>query len=145
MGVVILLLFWIILIVVGFPIGISLILSCVSYLLIAGYGINSIVVQMFASLNSFPILAVPLFIFAANLMNRTGLTNTLFYFAKSLIGHVPGGLGHVNILASIFFSGMSGSLLLTLSTKKATTASTINKPTSSYTISSLNIRTAINC
>ncbi len=111
MGVALLLLCWVVLIIVGFPIGISLIMTSVSYLLIAGYGINSIVYQMFSALNTFPILAVPLFIFAANLMNRTGLTDTLFYFAKSIIGHVPGGLGHVNILASIFFSGMSGSAL----------------------------------
>lgn len=111
MGVALLMLAWVVLIVVGYPIGISLIMTCTTYLLIEGYGINSIVYQMFAVLNNFPILAVPLFIFAANLMNKTGLTDTLFYFAKALIGHIPGGLGHVNILASIFFSGMSGSAL----------------------------------
>jgi tripartite ATP-independent transporter DctM subunit len=62
-------------------------------------------------LNSFPLLAVPLFILAAAILNTAGITHHLFGFARSLVGHVRGGLGHVNVLASLFFSGMSGSAL----------------------------------
>ena len=111
MGVILLIIAWLVLLLLGYPIGISLLISCVVYLLFAGYGLSTIVIQMVGVLNSFPTLAIPLFIFAANLMNKTGITDKLFYFAKSLVGHIPGGLGHVNILASIFFSGMSGSAL----------------------------------
>lgn len=111
MSVLILVIVWLILIFIGYPIGLSLLMSCIGYLLLAGYGLSSVSGQMFNVLNSFPILALPMFIFAANLMNRTGLTDRLFYFAQTLVGHIPGGLGHVNVLASIFFSGMSGSAL----------------------------------
>ena len=111
MGVLILVLAWLALIFIGYPIGLSLLVSCVGYLLLAGYGLPSVAGQMFNVLNSFPILALPMFIFAANLMNKTGVTDRLFNFAQSLVGHIPGGLGHVNVLASIFFSGMSGSAL----------------------------------
>jgi tripartite ATP-independent transporter DctM subunit len=62
-------------------------------------------------LNSFPLLAVPLFILAAAILNSAGITHHLFGFARSLVGHIRGGLGHVNVLASLFFSGMSGSAL----------------------------------
>ena len=111
MGVALLIVVWLILIFLGYPIGLSLLISCIGYLVAAGYGLPSIIGQMFNVLNSFPIIALPMFIFAANLMNKTGITDRLFDFAKSLVGHIPGGLGHVNILASIFFSGMSGSAL----------------------------------
>ncbi|MCB1990510.1 MAG: TRAP transporter large permease, partial [Geminicoccaceae bacterium] len=66
---------------------------------------------MVDGLNSFPLLAVPLFILAAGILNSAGITNHLFGFARALVGHVTGGLGHVNVLASLFFSGMSGSAL----------------------------------
>ncbi len=62
-------------------------------------------------LYSFPLLAVPLFILTATLLNSSGISRRLFDFAKTLVGHVPGGLGHVNVLASLFFSGMSGSAM----------------------------------
>ena len=67
--------------------------------------------RMVDGLNSFPLLAVPLFILAAAILNTAGITHHLFGFARSLVGHVRGGLGHVNVLASLFFSGMSGSAL----------------------------------
>jgi len=67
--------------------------------------------RMIKSLESFPILAVPLYILAADLMNQSKITDRLFDFAKHLIGFIPGGLGHVNVLASMIFAGMSGSAL----------------------------------
>ena len=67
--------------------------------------------QMVAGINSFTILSVPLFLLAGNLMNRCGVTDRLFRFARVLVGWLPGGLGHVNVLASFIFAGMSGTAI----------------------------------
>jgi tripartite ATP-independent transporter DctM subunit len=67
------------------------------------------VVPIVNSVNSFLLLAVPLFFFVGRLMNECGLTDRLFAFANSLVGHIRGGLGHVNVLNSMIFAGMSGS------------------------------------
>lgn len=58
--------------------------------------------------HNFPLLAVPFFILAANVMNKGSVTPRIFNFANSLVGHLRGGLGHVNVLASMIFAGMSG-------------------------------------
>ncbi|MCC8189916.1 MAG: TRAP transporter large permease [Planctomycetes bacterium] len=65
--------------------------------------------RMYHGTTGFTLLAIPFFIFAGNLMNIGGITERIFRFAKALVGHIPGGLGQVNILASVIFSGMSGS------------------------------------
>lgn len=65
--------------------------------------------RMIKIFESFPLLAVPLYILAANVMNQSKITDRLFNFAKNLVGFIPGGLGHVNVVASMFFAGMSGS------------------------------------
>ena len=67
--------------------------------------------QMMYGLNSFTILAVPLFLLAGKLMNKCGVTDRLFGFARTLVGWLPGGLGHVNVLASFIFAGMSGTAI----------------------------------
>lgn len=67
--------------------------------------------QMIYGLNSFTILAVPLFLLAGNLMNKCGVTDRLFGFARTIVGWMPGGLGHVNVLASVIFAGMSGTAI----------------------------------
>ncbi len=67
--------------------------------------------RMFAGIDSFPLMAVPFFILASELMTACGLTNSLLRFANALVGHVRGGLGHVNILVSMLFAGISGSAL----------------------------------
>src|SRR5699024_11304177 len=64
-----------------------------------------------SGINNFTLLAIPFFIMTGNLMNSSGITDRIFNFASSLVGHVPGGVGHVNITASLMFSGMSGSSL----------------------------------
>jgi tripartite ATP-independent transporter DctM subunit len=61
--------------------------------------------------DSFPLMAVPFFILAGSIMNSGGITERLFSFANKLVGHITGGLGHANILASIIFSGMSGTAI----------------------------------
>lgn len=67
--------------------------------------------RMFAGIDSFPLMAVPFFILAAELMTAFGLTTALLRFANDLVGHIRGGLGHVNVLISMFFAGISGSAL----------------------------------
>lgn len=67
--------------------------------------------QMMFGLNSFTILAVPLFLLAGKLMNRCGITDKLFMGARAFIGGLPGGLGHVNVLGSFVFAGMSGTAI----------------------------------
>lgn len=64
--------------------------------------------RMFSATTGFTLLAIPFFILAGNLMNRGGITTRIFDFARTLVGHVWGGLGQVNIVASMIFSGMSG-------------------------------------
>ena len=102
---------WLLLILLGMPVAPALIISCLGFLAHAGYGISFAIQRMADSLNSFPTLAVPLFIFAGHLFNRSGITHALFKFSRKLVGHIPGGLGHVNVLVSLFFSGMSGSAI----------------------------------
>ncbi|MCF3933241.1 TRAP transporter large permease [Acuticoccus sp. M5D2P5] len=65
--------------------------------------------RMVYGVNSFPLLAIPFFILAGKIMNSGGVTDRIFVFARRLVGHWRGGLGQVNIAASIIFSGMSGS------------------------------------
>ncbi|EMA54768.1 TRAP transporter large permease [Halococcus salifodinae] len=93
---------------VAFAIGIS---SVVIMLLPFGPGFNvQIVAQRFyTGLNSFILIAVPFFLLAGRIMNEVGMTEDIFDFAEELVGPVPGGLGHVNVVVSMIFSGMSGS------------------------------------
>jgi tripartite ATP-independent transporter DctM subunit len=65
--------------------------------------------QMFKSYNAFVLLAVPFFLLAANLMNSAGITDRLIDLARTMVGHLPGGLGHINVVVSMLFAGISGS------------------------------------
>ena len=69
----------------------------------------SIVVQrMGTGLDSFVLIAIPLFVLAGHLLNRAGIADRIFEFAAAMVGHVRGGLAHVNVVASMIFAGMSG-------------------------------------
>ena len=65
--------------------------------------------MMTAAVNSFPLMAIPFFLLAGNLMNISGVSHRVFAFAQTLVGHIPGGLGHVSVVASMIFAGMTGS------------------------------------
>ncbi|WP_127113342.1 TRAP transporter large permease [Shimia sediminis] len=65
--------------------------------------------QFFSGINVFSLMAIPLFVLAGNLMNVSGLTDRLMAFAKLLVGHLRGGMGHVNVVSSVFFAGVNGS------------------------------------
>ena len=72
----------------------------------------SIPVQyLFTGLDSFTLLAIPLFLLAAKIMNTSGITQKLFDFCMKVVGWLPGGLGHVNLLVSVVFAGMSGTAI----------------------------------
>lgn len=67
--------------------------------------------RFFDGINSFPLMAVPFFILAADLMTASGITTALLRFAAAMVGHVRGGMGHVNVVTSVMFAGISGSAL----------------------------------
>ena len=91
------------------PIVFALPASALLYLAITGSIPPMLVVQRVASgLESYVLLAIPLFIFAGNLFNSAGIATRIFDFATACVGHIRGSLGHVNIVASVIFSGMSG-------------------------------------
>src|SRR5262245_36921456 len=97
---------------VGMPIGHAMLVSSFVYLFITGQDIGLVASQSLNGLfNSFVLIAVPLFILAADIMNASQITDRLFQFANLLVGRLRGGLAHVNVVASVIFSGMSGSAL----------------------------------
>ena len=103
---------FVILIMARAPIAFALLISSVAYLThYGGVPLRVVTQRMAAGPDSFPLLAVPLFIMAGSLMNTGGITERIFDFARTLVGHWTGSLGHVNILASIIFSGMSGAAI----------------------------------
>jgi len=98
-----------ILLILGFPIAFALGIPSLAYILLDKTIPSFAAVQtMVGGANTYPLLAVPFFIFAGNLMNTSGVTTRIFEFSKKWVGHIKGGLGHVNVVASIIFAGMSG-------------------------------------
>lgn len=96
-------------IIMGIPVGIALAGSSAVFIFLDGRIPDVVVIhRMINGVDSFPLLAVPFFILAGNLMNTAGITERIFEFAKALVGWMRGGLGHVNIGASVIFAGMSG-------------------------------------
>ena len=100
---------FVVLLLIGVPISISIGASAVLGCLSLGYPLVVIGQKMVSGIDSFLLIAVPLFILAGNLMNAGKITEKLFDTAKELVGWIPGGLGHANVVASIIFAGMSGS------------------------------------
>jgi len=97
---------------IGMPIGFAMIVAGIAYLFAAGRDVGLAGEQMLNQLyNSFVLLAVPLFIFAANVMNAGTISDRLLAFCLAIVGRLRGGLAHVNVVASLIFSGMSGSAL----------------------------------
>ena len=95
--------------VLGFPVAICLGITSLVALCIGDISLVLLAQRMFTGIDSFPLMAVPFFVLAGELMNRGGTTKRLIDFANVLVGRVPGGLAHTNILASMFFGGISGS------------------------------------
>ncbi|MDC7226001.1 MAG: TRAP transporter large permease [Spirochaetales bacterium] len=102
---------FLLLFLLGLPVMIAIGIPSIVYLLTQGFPIDMLAQRMHYALDSYTLVAVPVFIFAGNLMNSTGITRRIFKFADTLVGRVPGGLAQVNIFASLIFSGMSGAAL----------------------------------
>ncbi len=99
-----------VLVLLRVPVSFALGLATVPiFLLHERLSITLLFTEMFKAYNSFLLLAVPFFLLAANLMNAAGITDRLIRFARALVGHLPGGIGHVNITVSMLFAGISGS------------------------------------
>ncbi|TIP56756.1 MAG: TRAP transporter large permease subunit, partial [Mesorhizobium sp.] len=103
---------FLVLMLVGVPVAVSMAVSSLLYLVFYGVAPDIIAAQrMIAGVESFPLLAVPFFIFAGNLMNIAGVTGRIYSFALALVGWMKGGLAQVNIVGSVVFAGMSGAAL----------------------------------
>ncbi|MDR9759677.1 TRAP transporter large permease [Rhizobium redzepovicii] len=103
---------FLVLMLIGVPVAISMAVASVLYIVLYGVAPDIIVAQrMIAGVESFPLLAVPFFILAGNLMNSAGVTGRIYSFAVALVGWMKGGLAQVNIIGSVIFSGMSGTAL----------------------------------
>lgn len=94
----------------GMPIAWAMALASALYMALGpGVPLQGMVQRLIGGIDSFPLLAIPFFILAGNLMNTGGITNRLITFAKVLVGHVRGGLGHVVVVTNMITAGMSGS------------------------------------
>lgn len=102
---------FLILIILRLPLAFSMSIPAIIYLYVEGIPFVQIPHKMVNSINSYTLLSVPLFIFAGNLMNESGLTDRIFSFVLRIVGRIRGGLAQVNILASLVFSGVSGAAL----------------------------------
>lgn len=111
MELVIMILGVIILIFTGLPVAFSLGLASLSYFLMNPLPLGVISQSITKGSDSFIMLALPLFIASGTIMNKTGITDRIFRFSNNLVGHIPGGLGHVNVVVNMVFAGMSGSIL----------------------------------
>ena len=96
----------------GIPVAIAMAGASLLYILGSGnLPAFAVIHRMIGGIDSFPLLAVPFFILAGNLMNNAGITNRIYNFALALVGWLKGGLGHVNVVGSVIFAGMSGTAI----------------------------------
>jgi tripartite ATP-independent transporter DctM subunit len=115
MAVAILFLVFAVLLVLGVPVGFALIAASLATVLYLDIPAIVVVQQTAAGAGTVSLIAIPLFIFAGELMMRGGISERLISFASALVGHRRGGLGQVNVLASLFFGGVSGSAIADVS------------------------------
>ena len=102
--------FFVLAFIIRMPIGFGMILGSIAYFLAKGMSISSLVNTVcYGLINAYILLAIPLFIFTANVMNSSEVTDKVFDFARSIIGRMHGATAYVNILASLIFAGMTGS------------------------------------
>lgn len=100
---------WLGLMLVGMPIFLTLGAACLLYLMANGEVLLAVPQRITATANSFTLLAAPFFMLSGLAMNTAGITRRIYEFAECLVGRFRGGLGHVNIIGSVIFAGMSGS------------------------------------
>jgi len=102
---------FLVLFVLGFPVVLAIGIPCVVYILGNGLPLDLVAQRTLYALDSFPLVAVPVFLFVGSLMNSAGISRYIYQFADTAVGRMPGGLAQVNIFGSLIFDGMSGSAL----------------------------------
>ena len=95
----------------GFPVVLSIALPCLAYIFVKDLPLDLVAQRTLYSLDSFPLVAVPVFLFVGSVMNSAGISRYIYKFADTAVGRLPGGLAQVNIFGSLIFAGMSGSAL----------------------------------
>jgi tripartite ATP-independent transporter DctM subunit len=100
-----------VLFLLGFPVVTAILIPSLLYVVWEGIPLAMVGQRTIYALDSFPLMAVPIFIFVGNLMNTSGITTRIYRFADTAFGRLPGGLAQVNIAGSLIFSGMSGAAL----------------------------------
>ncbi|ANN78060.1 TRAP transporter large permease [Bordetella flabilis] len=99
---------------IGVPVAFAIALSAFAYFLLSQANLLVLPQQFIGQLGSMPLVSIPFFILAGELMNKGGVTRRIFAFALACVGRVPGGLGHTNVVAGMIFAGMSGSAVADL-------------------------------
>jgi len=99
---------FLVLLFTGLPLYVNLGLTSFLYMFMTGSNPMTVVQRITQASNSFTMIAAPFFILMGNLMNTGGVTRKMFRFANEIVGNVPGGMGHANVLCSALFAGMSG-------------------------------------
>jgi len=102
---------FLVLFLLGFPVVLAIAIPCLVYMIGNGLPLDLIAQRTLYALDSFPLIAVPVFIFVGSLMNSAGISGYIYRFANTAVGRLPGGLAQVNIFGSLVFAGMSGSAL----------------------------------
>jgi len=99
-----------VLFVLSVPIAWSMAIAAAVYMAFGpGIPLEGFVQRLIGGIDTFPLLAIPFFILAGNLMNTGGITDRLVRFARALVGHIRGGLAHVVVVTNMIMAGMSGS------------------------------------
>ena len=102
---------FVVLFVLGFPVVLAIGIPSIVYVLTNDLPVDLVAQRTLYALDSFPLVAVPVFLFVGSLMNSAGISRYIYRFADTAAGHLPGGLAQVNIFGSLIFAGMSGSAL----------------------------------
>jgi tripartite ATP-independent transporter DctM subunit len=102
---------FLVLFMLGFPVVLAIGLPSIAYLLLNDLPLQMMAQRTLYALDSFPLVAVPVFLFVGSLMNSAGISKHIYRFADTAVGRLPGGLAQVNIFGSLVFAGMSGSAL----------------------------------
>jgi tripartite ATP-independent transporter DctM subunit len=102
---------FLLLFMLGFPVVLAIGIPSVVYLVASGLPLDLVAQRTLYALDSFPLVAVPVFLFVGSLMNAAGISRHIYRFADTAVGRLPGGLAQVNIFGSLVFAGMSGSAL----------------------------------
>ena len=100
---------FVLLFVFGFPVVLALAIPCIVYLFAKDLPLDLLAQRTLYSLDSFPLVAVPVFLFVGSLMTSAGISRHIYKFADTAVGRLPGGLAQVNVVTSVFFGFDSGS------------------------------------